>query len=292
MFLGLAVSACAGGDIGTPLAASSTTSMPDEVEVEEPLPFDAAIGEAAGYSYAAIFKAVEAARAELVVECARAEGWDITVSDSYFRMPEAPPHFGGAARRVIEEMEADTAGQGGEAGPVGDPAATEANARDRTLSGCSAEAERELPDPAAPLLRWFDEQQAELQATIHADPRLVEARDRLPRCIAEGGYEYANSDEAGNDFFGRADSIFRAFRDGAVTREEALTELHALEEEERTVGETLVPCMEELLAAEREVAGDVQAAFLAEHGDEIAAAAAEVRDRIGPYEEYLAELTP
>ena len=224
-------------------------------------PIYAAFSDASGLSRSELSRAIDLARADVTIECARLQGF---VVDSTELVPPdnlPPPRpVGGTVeqfRLMLKQLTTDNSETENEAG-----SAEELNARGDAIWSCWSQAANEIVSPVDTVSAWVDEESEDLWQRIAADERIVQAFATEAECIGSFGFAGLNSDEIGNVYFERALSVFEQFRRGEIDESGANLAFDSIESEEDRVAGPISSCVEDRLDVERIVSFEYQEDFL------------------------------
>jgi len=254
-------------------------------ELGELLPSEALIADTSGYSVGEIDRAVDLARRDHILRCAAdlgidAAGFEVVLALGAESSPP-PPRFGGA----VAMFERAIADRGSE-----DESAVSEGFDERQveqIGGCIDGATKAVPDPMGPVELWLQAQADDLEASVIADSRIVDAQAALRECIRKAGYEADNTDQLSSQVWNEGFRVVESYELGEISQEAAMGQLASLKDYEVQVGRDVIPCLDAQLGVEREVRIEVERAFLLENGDALALIAREaaetIQDRLASY---------
>ena len=256
--LGLAIivltSASCGQEGASPAVGSQAVAAVDS-------PIYAAFSDASGLSRSELSRAIDLARADVTIECARLQGF---VVDSTELVPPdnlPPPRPVGGTVEQFRLLMKDLSPNDLEAeNDVGSP--EELNARAAAISTCWSQAANEISSPVDTVEVWLEEESEDLWQRIAADERIVQAFAAEAECIGSIGFAGLNSDEIGNVYFEQALSVFEQFRRGEIDESGANLAFDSIESEEDRVAGPISSCVEDRLDVERIVSFEYQEDFL------------------------------
>lgn len=186
-------------------------------------------------------------------------------------------------------------------------------------AGCRGEAQRSLGQDDQAVYDAIEPFQTEIGERVEADTRIVDAKEAWATCMSDKGFDYADEEavyayaegpmrERLVEVFGTDPNMADPTADMAPEEAEAffaeksqadieqfyadsqdkllenadLAALQALQTEERDLAVASAECSHENYEVYEEVYADVEAAYMAENGDRIAAAVAELEQEPAP----------